>query len=144
MKRPELSPINRSDKSLFPYVFGLFFLLAFLDSWRRTGVRPFAFFEQAGREHLWKFVSAMFPPELSWTFLSLMLRPALETVQISVLGTCIAVAIGFPFGILGTRTLSVGGLRAAEPASVPAPTAAKNVASTSRSPSTVEIVIGVV
>jgi len=110
MRRPELSSINRSDKSFFPYLFGLFFLLAFLDSWWRTGVRPFAFFEQAGREHLWKFVSGMFPPELSWNFLSLMLRPALETVQISVLGTCIAVAIGFPFGILGTRTWSVGGV----------------------------------
>lgn len=110
MRRPELSSINRSGKSFFPYLFGLFFLLAFLDSWWRTGVRPFAFFEQEGREHLWKFVSGMFPPELSWSFLSLMLRPALETVQISVMGTCIAVAIGFPFGILGTRTLSVGGV----------------------------------
>jgi phosphonate transport system permease protein len=52
----------------------------------------------------------MFPPELSWSFLSFMFRPALETVQISVMGTFIAVMIGFPFGILATRTFSVGGV----------------------------------
>lgn len=39
-----------------------------------------------------------------------MFRPALETIQISVMGTFIAVMIGFPFGILATRTFSVGGV----------------------------------
>lgn len=52
----------------------------------------------------------MFPPELSGQFLSLMLRPAFETIQISILGTLIAVGIGFPLGLLGTNTLAVRGI----------------------------------
>ena len=110
MRSPALSSINRYERSAFPYFFGLFFLIAFLDSWLRTGIQPWVFFEREGREHLWKFLSGMFPPELSWNFLSLMFRPALETIQISVMGTFIAILIGFPFGILATRTFSVGGI----------------------------------
>ena len=110
MRSQSLSSISKSEKSFFPYLFSLFFLVAFLDSWRRAEVRPLAFFEKEGREHLWKFLSGMFPPDLSWNFLSLMLHPALETIQISVMGTFIAVMLGFPFGILATRTFSVGGV----------------------------------
>ena len=110
MRSPSLSSISRSEKSLFPCLFSLLFLVAFLDSWWRAGVRPFAFFEKEGREHLWKFLTGMFPPDLSWNFLSLMFYPALETIQISIMGTFIAVIVGFPLGILGTRTFSVGGV----------------------------------
>lgn len=110
MKSPRLSSISRSEKSLFPYLFSLFFLIAFVDSWWRAGVRPAVFFEKEGREHLWKFLSGMFPPDLSWNFLSLMFHPALETIQISVMGTVIAVIIGFPCGIFATRTFFVGGV----------------------------------
>lgn len=110
MSRPALSSITRSEKSIFPYLFSLVFVLAFVDSWRRVGVDPLAFFEAGGRDHLWKFLSGMFPPELSRNFLSLMFRPFLETIQISMMGTLIAVGIGFPFGILGTRTFMVGGV----------------------------------
>lgn len=110
MRSPSLSSIIRAEKSSFPYLFGLFFFIAFVDSWWRVEVNPSVFFEQEGKEHLWKFLSGMFPPELSRNFLSLMARPTLETIQISVMGTLIAVLIGFPFGILGTRTFSLGGV----------------------------------
>ncbi|MDH3444704.1 MAG: phosphonate ABC transporter, permease protein PhnE, partial [Deltaproteobacteria bacterium] len=49
-------------------------------------------------------------PDFSWQFLALMWRPALETIQISLLGTLIAVMIGFPLGLLGTHTLAVSGI----------------------------------
>jgi phosphonate transport system permease protein len=99
-----------SHKSLFPYLFTAFFLLAFIDSWRRTGIDPVVFFEAKGRAAVWKFLTGMFPPDLSWQFLSLMWRPALETIQISILGTLMAVAIGFPLGVLGTHSLVVSGI----------------------------------
>jgi phosphonate transport system permease protein len=67
-------------------------------------------FERQGREHLWKFITGMFPPDLSWNFLSLMVRPVLETIQISLWGTLIAVMIGFPLGLLGTQTLVIRGI----------------------------------
>jgi len=99
-----------SKKSPFPFLFAAVFLFAFIDSWRRAGIDPAFVFEAQGRANLWKFVSGMFPPELSWQFLSLLVRPTLETIQISSLGTLIAVMIGFPLGLLGTNTLMVRGV----------------------------------
>ncbi len=81
-----------------------------MDSWRRAEIDLTVIFDAHGRANLWKFVSGMFPPELSGQFLSLMLRPTFETIQISILGTLIAVGIGFPLGLLGTNTLAVRGI----------------------------------
>jgi phosphonate transport system permease protein len=81
-----------------------------VDSWRRAEVNPLLFLEAEGRNNLWKFLTGMFPPDLSANFLGLMFRPAMETIQISVMGTLIAIVIGFPLGMLGTRTFSVSGV----------------------------------
>jgi phosphonate transport system permease protein len=78
--------------------------------WRVAEIDPLVLFEAGARENLWKFLSGMFPPDLSWDFLSSMVRPALKTIQISVMGTLIAIMIGFPLGILGTKTFSLGGV----------------------------------
>ncbi len=110
MKESVQSPIRQSDKSLFPYVFIGLFIFAVVESWRRAGVDPMIFFEPRGRAALGKFITGMFPPELSGSFLSLMLRPTLETIQISFWGILIAVLIGFPLGLLGTNTLTVRGI----------------------------------
>src|SRR3954471_13159334 len=110
MKSPVRPYSNSAQKSLFPYLFAALFLFAFVDSWRRVGVDVPLLFEHQGRENLLKFITGMFPPETSPQFLSLMLRPALETIQISVVGTLIAISIGFPVGILATRNFSVGGI----------------------------------
>jgi len=88
----------------------LLFLIAFVDSWRRADVSPLLFFDAERRANLWKFIAGMFPPDLSADFLGLMFRPTMETIQISVMGTLIAIIIGFPLGMLGTRTFSVSGI----------------------------------
>ena len=110
MNKVRQPPLHQSPKSLLPYLFGAFFILALIDSWRRAGIDVTVFFEAQGRAHLWRFITGMFPPDTSGQFLSLMLQPALETIQISILGTLIAVAIGFPLGLLGTHTLAVRGI----------------------------------
>ena len=110
MNPPAPSRIRQSPKSLFPYLFAGLFLLAFFDSWQRAGIDPKVFFEPRGQRALGKFLTGMFPPDLSPAFLSLMFRPALETIQISILGTIIAVIIGFPLGLLGTNTMAVAGI----------------------------------
>jgi len=104
------SLIRPSAKAYFSYLFAGLFILVFLDSWKRAEIAPQLFFSPRGRASLLKFFSAMIPPDLTWNFLSLMLRPALETIQISVWGTLIAVMIGFPLGLLGTHTLAVRGI----------------------------------
>jgi len=110
MKNPAFSSVAKHQTNYFPYLFAVLFFFVFFDSWRRAEVNPFVFFEQSAREHLWTFITGMFPPELSWNFLSLMFQPALETIQISIMGTLIAVIIGFPLGLLATRTFIVGGI----------------------------------
>jgi phosphonate transport system permease protein len=110
MKSPARPSFINTERSTFPYLFGVFFLLALIDSWRRVGVDLLIFFEPQGRQNLLKFLAGMFPPDLSSQFLSLMVRPTLETIQISVMGTLIAIAIGFPIGILATKNFSVGGV----------------------------------
>jgi phosphonate transport system permease protein len=52
----------------------------------------------------------MFPPDLSPAFLRLLVGPVVETIQISVAGTAIAVLIGLPLGILATSTLAWSGV----------------------------------
>ena len=109
--KPTSPALPRSSvKAYFPYLFAVLFILVLVDSWKRAEIAPELFFSPRGRESLWKFLSGMFPPDLSWDFLSLMLRPAMETVQISLWGTLIAVVIGFPLGLLGTKTLAVSGI----------------------------------
>lgn len=110
MRSPAPSSISKRQTTYFPYLFGLFFLIAFLDSWHRAEIHPGFFFDPKGRENLWQFIGRMFPPELSASFLSMMLRPALETIQISVMGTLLAIMIGFPLGVFATGTFAVRGI----------------------------------
>lgn len=67
-------------------------------------------FEARGRQNLLKFVMGMFPPELSWDFLRLTARSAVETIQISIMGTVLAILIGLPFGLLATGSLTWSGV----------------------------------
>lgn len=57
-----------------------------------------------------RFVGGMFPPRLDRAFLGLMARPAVETVQIAVMGTVIAVLIGFPLGVAATASVGWRGV----------------------------------
>jgi phosphonate transport system permease protein len=101
-------PARRS--SYFPIVFSSLFLLTFAGSYKLAEVQPLLLFEAEGRRNIWKFVAGMFPPDLSWSFLSLLGRPILETIQISIMGTVVAVAIGFPLGLLATSSLTFKGI----------------------------------
>jgi len=101
-------PARRS--SYFPIVFSSLFLLTFLGSYKLAEVQPLLLFEAEGRRNILKFVAGMFPPDLSWNFLNLLGRPVLETIQISIMGTIVAVAIGFPLGLLATSSLTFKGI----------------------------------
>ena len=96
--------------STFQIVWSVLFILTFLGSYRLAQVKPLALFEIEGRRNIWKFVSGMFPPDLSWNFLSLLGRPILETIQISLMGTLMAVAIGLPLGLVATSSLTFRGV----------------------------------
>ncbi len=96
--------------SNFQIVWSVLFILAFLGSYRLAQVKPLLLFEPEGRRNIRAFVTGMFPPDLSWDFLSLLGRPIVETIQLSLMGTFMAVAIGFPLGLLATRSLTFTGI----------------------------------
>jgi phosphonate transport system permease protein len=113
-REPWAAPADRfpasPSKSLFPYLFTAVFVGAVLFSLRAAQVDPRLFFEGDAMGNVARFVRGAFPPRLSPEFLGLILRPALETIQISVMGMAIAVLIGVPLGLLATSTLTWRGV----------------------------------
>ena len=109
-----VAPVDRfpasPSRSLFPYLFTAVFAASVLLSLRAAQVDPRRFVEGDALGNVARFVRGAFPPEVSREFLGLMLRPALETIQISVMGTAVAVLIGFPLGLLATATLTWRGV----------------------------------
>jgi phosphonate transport system permease protein len=105
-----LWPFKAPSKAAFPYVFWLCFGASLALSLRIAQVDPRALLAADARANVAKFVSGMFPPDLSLDFLRLMLPPVVETIQISVVGTAIAVLIGLPLGLCATSTLTWSGV----------------------------------
>lgn len=79
-------------------------------SWRIAEVRPLELLLGEGRDKFLSFLAEMFPPDLSAEFLGFALRPAMETLQIAVLGTALAIVIGFPLALLAASNLSFTGV----------------------------------
>lgn len=103
-------PFSDRSKSHFSILFGICFAVAFAGSWQLAQIQPGLLFEAEGRRNMAKFIAGMFPPDLSVDFLRLLVVPLFETIQISVMGTALAVAIGFPLGLLGTASLAHSGV----------------------------------
>jgi phosphonate transport system permease protein len=91
-------------------VFWLVFGLSLVWSLRAAQVDPAALVSAEARTNVWRFVRGTVPPDLSPAFLRLMAVPVLETIQISIAGTALAVLIGLPLGILATSTLTWSGV----------------------------------
>jgi phosphonate transport system permease protein len=111
---PSAGPAGRSPasapKSAFPRIFAVAFAASVAYSLYAAQVDPRRLLEGDVLANVARFAREMFPPALSREFLGLMVRPAVETVQISVMGTAIAVVIGVPLGVLATATLTWRGV----------------------------------
>lgn len=71
-------------------------------SWHIAEIHPLLLVGEQGRRHMWAFLTGLFPPDLSAEFLSLLVVPTLETLQISIMGTTLAIMLGFPLALLAT------------------------------------------
>jgi len=111
---PSAEPAGRfpasASKAAFPYLLAVVVLAALVGSLRIAQVDPRRFFEGDALGNVARFVRGSFPPRLSPEFLGLMLQPLAETVQISVMGTVMAVIIGIPLGLLATSSLTWSGV----------------------------------
>ena len=103
-------PSTAADRAVFPYAFWLVFGLSLAWSLRAAQVAPGVLVSAEARANVWRFVRGMVPPDLSPAFLRLMAMPALETIQISIAGTALAVLIRLPLGIVATSTLTWSGI----------------------------------
>ncbi|HEX2911720.1 MAG TPA: phosphonate ABC transporter, permease protein PhnE [Chloroflexia bacterium] len=61
------------------------------------------FLDSRNQKQVANFVSGLFPPDLSPEFLSLVWQLTVETFQISVIGTVLAIVLGFPLSLLAMR-----------------------------------------
>ena len=82
-------------------------------------VRPAQLVSTEARRNMGDFIVGMFPPDLSSEFLAFIVRPALETIQVSVMGTLLAVIIGLPLALGATSTLTHQGILRAMPGNLP-------------------------
>ena len=64
-----------------------------IGSWHITEIEPSLLFGEQGRRHMWAFASGLFPPNVSPAFLKLLMVPAIETIQISIMGTVLAILL---------------------------------------------------
>jgi phosphonate transport system permease protein len=67
-------------------------------------------FGAQGRRHIWAFLTGLFPPDLSPAFLQLLVVPTIETIQIAIMGTALAIIVGFPLALLATDRLCFTGI----------------------------------
>lgn len=111
---PTVGPAGRlaasTSKSAFPYVLTAAFLGVLAASLYTAQVDPRRLFEGDALGNVARFVRGGLPPKLSPEFLRQMARPLIETIQISVMGTFIAMLIGLPLGLLATSLLGWSGI----------------------------------
>src|SRR5215831_9503466 len=87
-------PSATADRAVFPYAFWLVFGLSLAGSLRAAQVDLGALVSAEARANMWRFIRGTFPPDLSPRFLRFLSVPVLETIQISIAGTALAVLIG--------------------------------------------------
>jgi phosphonate transport system permease protein len=97
-------------KGAFPYVLAAAFAVTFAFSLREAQVNPRLLFEPDALANVARFLRGAFPPRLDATFLAFLRQPLIETIQISVMGTVLAVLIGAPLGLLATSSLTWRGI----------------------------------
>lgn len=81
-----------------------------IGSWHLTEIQPVLLFGAESRRQIWAFLAGLFPPDLSPGFLTLLIQPTLETIQISIMGMAVGIVLGFPLALLATDRLSYTGI----------------------------------
>ncbi|MFZ5652359.1 MAG: phosphonate ABC transporter, permease protein PhnE [Bacillota bacterium] len=84
-------------------VIAFLFLGLVFYSGRETGFSPSSFADSGNLNAVSRFVAGLWPPETSSGFLRVTGRLVAETFEISLLGTVLAVLMGFPLSIAATR-----------------------------------------
>lgn len=100
-----LSSVSHSSPGLSLAKLGLVgvVLAAVVFSARGTGFSLKVLLSRATGRAVQEFLTGLFPPNLDPAYLRSTLGYVLETVEISVMSTALAVLLGFPLSLLATR-----------------------------------------
>ncbi len=74
-------------------------------SWRAAEVRLGTLVSAETASALWRFVSGLFPPDLSPGFLRTVVRAAVQTMATAGAATLLSIGAGLPLGVLASATL---------------------------------------
>jgi len=101
--------INPADRSRDPgfnyanFLVGLLVLGAVVYSAKATRFSPGLFLDPGNLKAMGRFIGGLWPPETDPGFLVSTLKLVLETIEISIIGTALAVFFAFPLAIMATR-----------------------------------------
>lgn len=101
MRKPEQS--LDPGFNFFNWLVGLAVLGLVLFSAGQTGFSPLAFLEAGNLKAMGRFAAGLWPPETSPDFLKNSFKLIVETLEISVIGTALAICFAFPLSVLATR-----------------------------------------
>src|SRR5712692_6674713 len=102
-RAPRVEDVRGPGFNWLNVVLVLGLLAIFLFSAQQTHVSPLEFFDPSTSKAVSRFVSGLFPPELSPDFLRTIGGLVVETVEISIVGTGLALVLALPLGLLGMR-----------------------------------------
>jgi phosphonate transport system permease protein len=102
-------PASRGKRA-FPWLLAAAFAATFAFSLRAAQVDPRLLADPRSLANVGRFVRGALPPRLDGEFLSFLVTPAAETIQISVMGMVIAILLGAPLGLLATSSLTWRGV----------------------------------
>jgi phosphonate transport system permease protein len=103
------SPASRA-RSSFPSLLAAALAVTLGLSLWTAEVDPRRLFDAQALANAGRFVAGAFPPRADVEFLRFLAGPVAETVQISVMGMVIAIAVGLPLGLLATASLTWRGI----------------------------------
>ncbi|MDB5081704.1 MAG: phosphonate transporter, inner rane subunit [Chloroflexi bacterium] len=95
-------PARRGFRYSNLFIIGaVLFVIWFSGSGSKVAFEPF--FDARNQKQVANFTAGLFPPDLSPGFMSLVWQLTIETFQISVIGTVLAIIIAFPLSLLAMR-----------------------------------------
>lgn len=95
--------LHKSKLQWESYLITLVTLCAIVISGLDTRFSPSAFFEPSNLKAMTRFAGGMWPPETAQGFLTAIGKLLLETVEISLVATAIAIVLAFPMSVAAMR-----------------------------------------
>lgn len=91
------------DKGYINWLVAFFILATVIYSGQQTHFSPGAFLDSGNGKNISRFMSGLWPPEMSAGFLKSTGHLILETIEISIVGTALALIFAFPLALFATR-----------------------------------------